>query len=125
MRQFARSGTHKTRTKRAQKLSNEKLNRCISKRFFRETNSIQKLIAHHTPLHRNAYKDSRKITSTMLRAHALFDADAARSYPAFSLKGLCASRFCGQCGESERSAAESKNCSTWLSTERWMARLPT
>jgi hypothetical protein len=50
----------------------------------------------------SAYKFSTKNTSTGARAHALFDADAARSYPAFSLKGLCASRSCGKCGESER-----------------------
>jgi hypothetical protein len=47
-------------------------------------------------------KNSGKFTSTTLQAHALFDADAARSYPAFSLEGLSASRFCGQCRKFER-----------------------
>src|SRR3954467_183262 len=49
-----------------------------------------------------------KIASTGAQAHALFDADAAQSYPAFSLKGLCTSRSYGQCRESERYAAVSE-----------------
>ncbi|CAG9256385.1 hypothetical protein PUN4_270032 [Paraburkholderia unamae] len=47
-------------------------------------------IAHHVP--RLSFfarcKANENFASTISRDHALFDADASRSYPAFSLQGL-------------------------------------
>ncbi len=71
-------------------------------------------------------KFSAKLTSTGAQAHALFDADAARSCPAFSLtEPLYKPLAVVGTGSSEALGRRVENLFDALSTERWMARLPT
>ncbi len=65
-----------------------------------------------------------KIASTACETRALSDADAVKSYPAFAF-GPVAVPFPLYGTSTEAPADVSANLLMRLSTERWMARLPT